>query len=159
MPLSSGKFAALREYPENATEMEINRMRVFTAFFLVTLSLVFWLSPSTAAKNEECFECHSEEDLTKDRGVETISLFVDEEAFQRSVHRDFECIECHEDAELEDYEHPTELARIECGSCHEQEGLDFESGIHGTALKRGAFHAPDCQECHGVHDILASFCP
>ncbi|UCG53646.1 MAG: cytochrome c3 family protein [Candidatus Latescibacterota bacterium] len=108
-----------------------------------------------AADNETCFDCHSDSDLTKRRRGKTISLYVDETVFGRSVHRELECIDCHEDADVEDFPHEETLEKVYCGTCHDDVQLDFDTSIHGQALKRNAPYAPTCMDCHGIHDILS----
>jgi len=116
-----------------------------TILFTVTLP---------AASNEDCQMCHSDPDLTTQRQGRTIPLFVDSEKFDQSVHRDLECVNCHYDADVEDFPHPERLEKVNCGNCHGDADEEFFAGIHGTALKRGAPYAPTCSECHGEHDIL-----
>ncbi len=108
------------------------------------------------ADNEACFDCHSDEDLEMERGGRTISVFVDEDVFTKSVHAESECISCHEDADVEDFPHPEELEPVYCGNCHDDKQLNFDAGIHGQALKRKAPYAPDCADCHGTHDIASA---
>jgi len=108
------------------------------------------------ADNETCFDCHSDVDLETQRGGKTVSLYVNEQVFNSSVHADLECISCHEDADVEDFPHEEQLAAVFCGNCHDDVQLNFEAGIHGQALKRKALYAPDCSNCHGKHDILSS---
>lgn len=120
------------------------------------LSFVTFLFFSTlqAASNEDCQMCHSDPDLTTQRHGRTISLYVDSEKFDKSVHRDLECVNCHYDADVEDFPHPERLEKVNCGNCHGDADEEFYKGIHGVALKRGAPYAPTCSECHGEHDIL-----
>ncbi|MGB6338556.1 MAG: cytochrome c3 family protein, partial [Candidatus Aminicenantaceae bacterium] len=64
-----------------------------------------------------------------------------------------ECIDCHQDAAVEEFPHTEQLEKINCGMCHDVADEEFNAGIHGKALKRGAPYAPTCAECHGEHDI------
>jgi len=123
---------------------------------VVVFVLLLILSGLSHADNEDCFDCHSDEDLDMERGGRTISVFVDEDVFTKSVHTDLECISCHEDADVEDFPHPEELEAVFCGNCHDDKQLNFDVGIHGQALKRKAPYAPDCAECHGKHDIASA---
>lgn len=109
---------------------------------------------STADK-AACLECHSDKTLTKDERGRAVSLFVDEMHFAASVHKGLECVECHEDADVEEFPHDENLKPVTCGSCHDEVQVDFDASIHGQAFKRNAPYAPDCSECHGTHEILA----
>jgi cytochrome b subunit of formate dehydrogenase len=111
---------------------------------------------SIAQSVEDCLDCHSDSELETERGGKAVSLYVDEQIYNRSIHADLECISCHEDADVEDFPHEEQLEVVYCGNCHDDPQLDFEAGVHGQALKRNALYAPDCSDCHGKHDILSS---
>ena len=110
----------------------------------------------SGADNEMCMECHSDPELTTERGGGTISLYVRAGQFEKSVHGELSCTDCHGDADVEDFPHPEQLERVYCGNCHDQAQLDFEASIHGQALLRNEAYAPTCSECHGKHNILAA---
>jgi len=112
-------------------------------------------APQAAADNETCLMCHSDPDLETTRGGRTVSLFINEAKFLESVHMDLDCIDCHEDADVEDFPHPEMLGKVNCGNCHGDEQLNYEVGIHGKALNRNEAYAPTCADCHGMHDILS----
>lgn len=46
-----------------------------------------------------------------------------------------------------------------CGRCHEGIKHQFESGIHGRILARGADGGPACQTCHTAHGIQRTDVP
>jgi cytochrome b subunit of formate dehydrogenase len=91
-----------------------------------------------------------------ERAGSTVSLYVDNNVFSASVHKDVLCIQCHSDADVEDFPHDERLDPVYCGNCHDEAQLQFDSGIHGHALNRNAIYAPTCKECHGRHDVLSS---
>jgi hypothetical protein len=41
-----------------------------------------------------------------------------------------------------------------CGTCHGDLQQEFETGIHGTALKNNS-KGPQCVSCHGIHNIVS----
>lgn len=41
-----------------------------------------------------------------------------------------------------------------CARCHSEIARQFDTGVHGEALKAGVRDAPDCTNCHGEHLIL-----
>ena len=129
-------------------------MRFGLQFSKVYIFLFLLVWQVSAATNEDCQMCHGDPDLTTQRQGRTVSLFVDYKVFESSVHKDVECVNCHYDADVEDFPHPEKLEKVNCGNCHDDASEAFYNGIHGTALKRGAPYAPTCKECHGVHDIL-----
>ncbi len=123
--------------------------RIFILFFILLLS-----QSSFSLSNEDCEMCHSDPELTTTRRGRTVSLYVNFDKYENSVHKNLECIDCHYDADVEELPHPETLEKIDCGMCHSEASEKFYDGIHGQALKRGAPYAPTCSECHGVHDIL-----
>ncbi len=99
--------------------------------------------------------CHGDPGLTAERNGRTVSMFVNTNVLDKSVHKNVDCALCHKDAAVADYPHPERLAPVDCGSCHTEPAKRFYAGIHGQALRQGDTYAPDCKECHGTHDILS----
>jgi len=126
------------------------------AIFLSFLLFLIFFQVSWGQSNEDCEACHSDQELTKKRAGRTVSLFVNFKRYSLSVHKGLECIDCHQDVDVEDFPHPEDLEKVNCGICHDIASEEFFGGIHGRALKRGAPYAPDCSECHGEHYILPS---
>jgi predicted CXXCH cytochrome family protein len=107
-----------------------------------------------AQSNSDCLDCHSDPDLTMERKGREVALFVDADKFDRSVHAELECIDCHEDAAVEDLPHEDFLESVDCSNCHSDAQEKFDKGIHGQALRKRDIYAPTCSECHGTHNIL-----
>ncbi len=78
-------------------------------------------------------------------------MYVDFQKLLHSVHPEFSCIDCHEDAEEL---HESDLERVNCAGCHFDEEDEFLEGIHGQKFVMGNSLAPSCQDCHGTHEIL-----
>lgn len=112
-------------------------------------------APAAAQTNEDCFACHADRTLTKQRLGRKISLFVDEAAVKKSVHGALDCVGCHADLEKKDLPHDAPLKPVNCGTCHDAEQKLYEECRHGKAVARGDTLAPSCRDCHGRHDILA----
>ncbi len=102
----------------------------------------------------DCQSCHGDRELTTTPapGSPPRSLWVDTEALAKSVHADFECVDCHPDASEAPHPHPP--AAASCESCHPDAQDAVASTVHGQALARGDAAAPRCGDCHGAHDIL-----
>jgi len=128
-------------------------MKVVRLGFVLTF---LFISNMLFADNEACFDCHSDNELEMERRGRTISVYIDESIFSRSVHADLECISCHSDADVDEFPHPEDLKPVFCGDCHDEQQLNFDAGIHGLALKNKAPYAPDCAECHGKHNIQSA---
>lgn len=123
---------------------------------LRSLLIFFLCFPILAvADNEDCLVCHEDPDLVSETGAVPKSVFVDESILKISVHKDFECTDCHSDVDPDDLPHPEKLEPVFCGNCHDNEQLEYDSGIHGMAFNQGQAYAPKCTECHGKHDIIS----
>ena len=65
------------------------------------------------------------------------------------------CIQCHQG---HDVPMPnTVAAEVDvCGDCHQDAAALQARSVHARAAVQGDALAPDCTDCHGVHDILSS---
>jgi predicted CXXCH cytochrome family protein len=122
---------------------------------LAALCLIL-CAPAAMADNDVCFMCHDDDSFEVERGGVPVSLHVDPAAYAASVHAEFDCTDCHMDASEE---HPERLEDVQCVMCHDDVQVDFDKSSHGQALARKAPFAPDCGDCHGIHDILPSSNP
>ena len=104
--------------------------------------------------NDDCLTCHSDQELTKMRAGKKVSLFVKPDALSKSVHKDLECVSCHEEAAVSEFPHPENLKPVNCGNCHDAPMNDYLEGIHGKAFKQNDHNAPSCKDCHGSHQIV-----
>ncbi len=129
-------------------------MRIYLIYVVFFLTGTMTGTTLFAASNKDCQMCHSDPELTTTRRGRTISLYVDEQKFNQSVHSKLQCVRCHADADVEDFPHAERLQKVDCAKCHRDADDAFYKGVHGIALKRGAPYAPTCSECHGEHDIL-----
>ncbi len=108
-----------------------------------------------AQENSDCFTCHGDKDLKKERNGRSVSLYVDEAKFGSHVHGKVPCIGCHADLKGSDFPHAENLKRPTCTACHERENADHAAGLHGRAEARGSAVAPKCVDCHGRgHEIV-----
>jgi cytochrome b subunit of formate dehydrogenase len=70
----------------------------------------------------------------------------------KSAHSELSCDTCHDSHEK--YPHPANIAKPQCVTCHADQAVDYESGVHGLARKAGNEGAPDCALCHGsAHEM------
>lgn len=129
-------------------------MTVKTITRLLCIWFFFSLQNGYAQTNAECFECHSDPELTTepDSAGKTISLYVDEEVFGESVHGGFECIDCHSD--IEDAIHGDDLQKVNCGDCHGDAMEEVAGSVHGRSETNQSPDLPTCAQCHGSHNIL-----
>ena len=139
--------------------MFIDALKRVMVFFVLLLTLTalgaLFASPGQAQTADDCLDCHDDPDLTKNSGGRVISLHVDIDAFNNSIHgvEGIECIDCHQDLEDFDGEHDEELDDVDCAMCHDDIAEIYAGSLHGRAVARGVDLAPQCWSCHGAHEI------
>ena len=103
--------------------------------------------------SDDCLACHGDPDAKRENGT---SIGVDAQVFADSKHGPLECVDCHKDlATVQDFPHAEKLAKVNCASCHDEEGAKYHDSIHSWAKEKAglAAVAPACADCHGKHDI------
>ena len=110
--------------------------------------------------NDTCLLCHDspKTGMTFTNGDE-ISIKVDAEAYQLSVHAELACAECHEgfdgvfhpelnvDNEREYYNN----YRVNCQKCHPSQFNEVEASVHEKLFEAGNQDTPSCADCHNPH--------
>lgn len=129
----------------------------------IVISCFMLPSQILAVENSECFECHSDEDLTKEstnnilHAEITESLYVNEDKFNHSIHNinGITCLDCHSDIDDLNYDnevpHAKYLKAVCCASCHEESGEEFKNSVHMKMRKKGI--TMTCYACHGYHYV------
>ncbi len=104
--------------------------------------------------DQQCLKCHSKPDLAMVRDGETVSLFVDTLETHSSIHRGVTCAQCHTGATLgHDRPCATVINEVDCSVCHTGVVETYLSGTHGQLAHRGDTAAPECNDCHGIHNV------
>jgi cytochrome b subunit of formate dehydrogenase len=123
-----------------------------------TLALTFLaLGPALRAehklKNEDCLACHSDASLTKEENGKQVTLFVDADKLNHSIHGSmFACVDCHKDVKT--LAHETPPKKIACADCHSDAQQAYAHSLHAKTAKAGT-PAATCQDCHGeAHQIV-----
>lgn len=115
-------------------------------------------------ENAYCLTCHRNKISMRMKNGETLSVYVDENAFNLSVHAKLQCKDCH--AEFSKTQHPvrtfnnrrayTIAASDLCGKCHKEAAKLYETSVHIEQLKGGNEKAPTCVDCHGDHSVVST---
>jgi cytochrome b subunit of formate dehydrogenase len=127
-----------------------------TMFLL--LSALFFLfavaSPRAAEafKTSDCLDCHLDPTTTRKVDGKVVSLIFPTNSFAKSVHSQLDCVDCHEG--IKELVHASKLPPPNCTGCHEKEGKEYATSIHGLSHALGASGAAQCWDCHGSHDIV-----
>jgi hypothetical protein len=125
------------------------------------VELVYSESDYEEFENDDCLDCHADEDIEADteRGEE-LELLVDEDILLRSVHEEQRCTDCHRGAQdFEDSPHNEgEPLGLNCAGseCHSEIVTEYTGSIHGKWHEKGDKEAATCKDCHGNHEILAA---
>ena len=134
-------------------------MRLTRAFFL---ALLLFGGPAFAHAEEECLDCHEDDDstITFGDGAER-EVSVDPDAFAASVHGKLRCGDCHRT--IDEHPHPEVDAKTSraytvaqsqtCARCHYRHYTRTLDGTHYRARAAGNDEAPVCVDCHGSHTM------
>lgn len=113
---------------------------------LLFAASAFAQTKAPADPDGDCLVCHNNKDLKSGSGR---SLYVDPVKHKAGVHSVLNCTSCHTD--IKEYPHPKRIAKVECATCHAEQGADVPASIHG------ALGDEACASCHGsAHDAQAA---
>ncbi|MBU1680993.1 MAG: hypothetical protein KKD86_19410 [Bacteroidetes bacterium] len=123
-------------------------------------------------KKVDCSNCHSKHEIkeaSEFKGNEkqlclSCHKTSNVKAFEKSIHavnasdKSLSCLDCHNGTahEVTSAKFSEEQLHSVCSSCHQGAVDNFEKSLHGEALTKGRFLAPNCLTCHGSHKILSS---
>ena len=82
-----------------------------------------------------CMDCHGKRDVEKKVDGRSVSLYLDEKEYGKTVHRRIACVECHDGIATS----PHRTSLIECASCH---------GYHGEGKAHDPHRSVNCEACH-----------
>jgi len=110
--------------------------------------------------NQDCLTCHEDPNLTMTSRGQVISLYVDEEAYNNSVHGDTACAQCHTDVTVsQERACATVENAVDCSVCHAEQVDEYQASTHGTLHAAGDPDAPICADCHVTHKTLSNTSP
>ena len=110
---------------------------------------------SVSLSNRDCLKCHQDPQLHAVTAAgETVSMFVDANMVDASVHTNMPCVKCHIDVDPR-LKRPCEPSgKVDCSTCHAKISEEYYESGHGQAFLRGESQAPVCTTCHGSHDVM-----
>jgi predicted CXXCH cytochrome family protein len=151
------------------------KKRYFTLFIFIGFAVLWFRGPLpivqgysgsgnsgqlTSQTNADCLKCHSQAgfELTFTNG-EKLPLTFDGMAFNQSVHKDMQCVECH--AGYQKFPHPKITADSKreysitfhdtCRQCHGEQFNQVADSAHEDLFKAGNIETPLCVDCHQPH--------
>ncbi len=103
--------------------------------------------------NDKCMKCHSQKDLSKVVDGKKVSLYVDINQFNNSVHKVNSCVKCH--TNMSNSKNPVCLnsGKVDCSICHTAQVDDYNISLHGQKHAVGDKLAPYCTDCHTTHNV------
>lgn len=110
-------------------------------------------APAAKAPKENCLDCHSDKDMSKDVKGAKKSLFVEGAKFSGSVHGSLSCKDCHAKLTDKHQEGSEKYVEVDCAGCHAEQTKVYRTSIHGMSQAMGSSAAARCDDCHGKHDI------
>jgi predicted CXXCH cytochrome family protein len=107
------------------------------------IGVALCLGSMRVAAQSECLACHADKTMQDPSGH---SISVDGDKFSASIHGSLQCNNCH--ADIKEYPHPDHIAKVECKSCHADEGSKLATSVHSSSKEH------PCTSCHGnAHEI------
>lgn len=117
-------------------------------------------------QNQKCLICHGKPDFKlKNEDGSVKQLFVNDSLLAKSPHSKISCYDCHNDiVEITAFGHKKNINKVQCTRCHFENNpvgapetekyLEFQESVHQLELNKGNPNAPNCQSCHGSHDVV-----
>jgi len=116
---------------------------------------------SVASEKQFCLGCHRHNIALLMRNSETVSLKVDFQALNTSVHAKLSCFDCHFGFSSSD--HPKRSFKSvrefsiananACRRCHFDKYTKTLDSVHYSKLSQGNLNAPVCTDCHSSHAV------
>ena len=129
---------------------------VFLAVFLFVVSTTFATTNTNAVEkfsSADCLDCHTDPTTVRIVNGEKIPLAIfPTNGFAKSVHSMLDCVDCHDG--IKELLHDKNVPPPNCIGCHDKEGKEYATSIHGMSHAMGASGAAECWDCHGSHEIL-----
>ncbi|MBU1628072.1 hypothetical protein KKB18_11955 [bacterium] len=137
----------------------LNKKAIFYGIITSYFILSFYSISLSQNENDTCLGCHNDSTLVRERkGMEGTSVYVDEKKYKSSVHQEILCINCHFDADVQDFPHSDTMNPVDCSLCHVEINNKFHFSTDKVYQK---LHISEnlqklnkCVFCHGKHDIL-----
>jgi uncharacterized protein with PIN domain len=105
----------------------------------------------------DCLHCHSDEKLKASDGR---SIAVHAVELGGSRHAKVACSQCHSEVNAS-HLRPCETItkKVDCTSCHADQGQQYQHSVHGQLFAKSDPNAPSCSDCHGTHHVLGKTDP
>ena len=120
---------------------------------LACLLLPALLFAADKLSNADCLDCHTDPANKRSVNGQSVPMALfPTNGFAKSVHSGLDCIDCHDG--IKEMVHDKNVPAPNCTGCHDKEGKDYATSIHGMSHAMGASGAAQCWDCHGSHEIV-----
>jgi cytochrome b subunit of formate dehydrogenase len=129
-------------------------MRRYKIFTLLIIFFLLIVPDLIAQSKDDCFECHDDDTFTAEIGGKEISLNVNPDKFNSSVHKKLDCVNCHIDYDPEEEPHNENAEKVNCLKCHQkakQKHLFHPQILETNEVSNTA--GTNCVSCHGNHYV------
>ena len=110
-----------------------------------------------ALTDTDCLTCHNLKASAKLQ-ARPVSVYVNAETYQPSVHAKLGCVSCHSD--IHAFPHPDSVKPVSCAGCHASQTAAYAGSVHAIAKQGTKQRFPVCLDCHGnPHGIRAKTDP
>lgn len=108
----------------------------------------------------DCLSCHSAPGMAVTlNDNETLSVTIDPDAYETSVHANLPCTTCHagmdtiphEMVTVPDGQRYASLYKDTCQQCHANEFTQYSDSVHAQVTGANASNTPVCSDCHNPH--------
>jgi len=99
-----------------------------------------------APNDKDCLSCHNLKANAKLQ-ARPVSVYVNAETFQPSVHSTLGCVSCHSD--IHAFPHPDPVKPVSCAGCHPNQTSAYAGSVHAIAKRGTKQRFPACLDCHG----------
>ena len=114
-------------------------------------------APQKALTDSDCLSCHNLKASAKLQ-ARLVSVYVNAEIYQPSVHSKLGCVSCHSD--IHAFPHPDSVKPVSCAGCHASETSAYAGSVHAIAEREKKSRFPACLNCHGnPHGLRAKTDP
>jgi formate dehydrogenase gamma subunit len=130
----------------------MKKLRLICLIFITVFAFLY--ESSNAQTKDDCLDCHDDPEFTTEIDGKEISLSVNGDKFNYSVHKKLNCVACHKGYDPEEIPHNENALEVNCLNCHQKSKQKhlFHPQIlnaNGTESTPGV----SCINCHGNHYV------
>lgn len=103
--------------------------------------------------DRSCMKCHKKNNIHKVIDGESVTMKVNQEDLELSVHKNIPCVKCHADVNPNLKRPCTPSDKVDCSNCHARISEEYFASGHGKDYLNNEENVPYCSDCHGEHNV------